>query len=418
MKYFVKKLMLPAKTLLVAMVFLSLTSIIIGGLLSFNQVFTLQQTDQSIQRQALNSLQNAFVYLRNSPLGNEEIQLFSEKVSTVEIEKKSWGVYQIGLAKVPISDSFGADTLLRVGLFGAEKSMHNAATRLKLTPTQSLLHLGGTAFIDGDSQLPNAEVKEANLPGVVRKGPLEDRLVGEVTTSTVQSLLGPDSFVEGILHLQKQAGSLFQERNNYSSSFLEESLKLESSDTIVISKAVKGNIVVHSKKHIYVQASAELDLVILMAPSIHFASEFQGRVQCFASEEIVLEEGVELAFPSCLGLLPFSQAPIRNGINLGNDCHVNGLLFAQRKIGQLPNRLINIPISASVSGQVWSNTLVKFQGQINGLLSADKLELNHGGATYINHLIDGQLFPYKPNYVDAFFENTNQWKSKLIENVF
>ncbi|MEO1437949.1 MAG: hypothetical protein AAFV80_20575 [Bacteroidota bacterium] len=89
----------------------------------------------------------------------------------------------------------------------------------------------------------------------------------------------------------------------------------------------KGKILVIAQNSIVVEANAHLEQVILIAPSIQFKKGFQGSIQAYASDQLIVEEEVQLHYPSILGFI--DKNPEEKGqFSIFRKGKVNGLIIA------------------------------------------------------------------------------------------
>jgi hypothetical protein len=127
--------------------------------------------------------------------------------------------------------------------------------------------------------------------------------------------------------------------------------------------------------------------VIISAPKITFKAGFSGKLQAYAGDTLLLEEGVELQYPSVAGVISSGGQSLLKCMPVA---HVKGMLFLFSDAPE-DHSLLKIEEKASVTGEVWSNAYVEHQGEIRGTLSCRKFYLRTPATIYENYLFNGQL---------------------------
>jgi cytoskeletal protein CcmA (bactofilin family) len=183
-------------------------------------------------------------------------------------------------------------------------------------------------------------------------------------------------------------------------------------DNIVL----EGQVILEVKDSIYISRNAIIENAIIKSKIVYIESGFSGTVQIFASQKIVLEESVQLKYPSVLGLIE-EEFPTEFGakITLGKNSQVIGSVFLWSKhpnFRMLP--ALSISSEAEIDGLVYCAGKTQLRGTINGSLYTNKLFLKTASSAYENHLLDGQLLNQLPDsFVSANLLSENSQLKKI-----
>ena len=137
----------------------------------------------------------------------------------------------------------------------------------------------------------------------------------------------------------------------------------------------------------------QLEDIILVAPYIHFESNFKGSLQAIARDSILVENGVYLKFPSALGLVKKrgNNEKIQPFIKLLNKSKVEGAIFTHQIQKTQQETKISITKNAKVTGQVYADGWAEIKGNITGSLTCNKLILKTPSSVYENHLLNATI---------------------------
>lgn len=128
-----------------------------------------------------------------------------------------------------------------------------------------------------------------------------------------------------------------------------------------------GNVVLYSETPVYLGEQCHLESALVLAPSVVIGPGFQGSLQVFARDTVVVREGVELNYPSGIYLLP--QNPQRR-VEIKEHALVNGYIIVDGERGWGQERKVNYrqALTARVRGLVYVDGTAQVQGIIAGAL--------------------------------------------------
>lgn len=331
--------------------------------------------------------------------------LFGQGNDSVRLRKEAWGAFHILKAEA----YSGRHVAGKLALLGAGLGKNKPA--LYLADQRRPLSIAGEARIAGDAYLPKAGIR---ADYVNRRGYSRNRLVfGQIFDSELNIPAPEAAMLEQIKKLLQQKGGGGPEkqlsaaaRNSFGNELAE---TYYAEGALQWKDSLEGKILLISATEIEVQKGAYLRDVILIAPKITFKSGFKGRLQAFAGDTLVLEEGVELQYPSVAGIISAGNSALLRCMP-GSD--VKGILFLFSNT-QEGRSLLKIEEKAVIVGEVWSNAYVQHQGEIKGTLSCRKFYLRTPATIYENYLFNGQIDrPGLPEYfVSSALLNEKEEKS-------
>ncbi len=127
---------------------------------------------------------------------------------------------------------------------------------------------------------------------------------------------------------------------------------------------VRGRIIVKGER-IVIGSESHLQDVLIVAASVRIESGFTGKVQVFARDSVVLEEGVLLEYPS--GIYLQGEAP-EGYLKMGDACEVNGYVVVEERapLKGRPKACYIQPESARVRGLLRVDGIAQVQGDVTG----------------------------------------------------
>lgn len=370
-------------------------ALILGGLIlfsGFNQNFAMQMDVEEIlidnSKSGIAYGQANFRELEvNQPVN---IRLFGQGVDSVEITRKQWGAYTVISSKAVHRNR----AHLKIALMGdlSQKKLPN----LYLSDFGKPLSLCGTARIEGNCFISESGLKRAYIEGKNYQG--SKMVYGTVSPSTRDLPEIKESFVEELMSY-KGAFKEWENEDSINVSFAEEGVHYVDDGYLTIDEVnITGQVFLEARDSVFVSKNAVIENAIIKSPVVHIESGFSGTVQVFASEKIVLEENVQLKYPSVLGLIEHDYPKEKNAeVKIGSFSQVIGTVFLiseQPNFRKLP--LLTINPEAELDGLVYCQGKTQLKGIIKGHLYSEKMYLKTAASSYENHLLDGQILDELP----------------------
>lgn len=322
---------------------------------------------------------------------NTKIDLYDEGTDNVEIEQKSWGMYNILNVTAKWRSYFHTKTLLLGdNIFETEK------VSLYLVDENNYLSVCGNTKLKGLCYLPKLGVRRAYIEGQSFSG---SKLVdGEIKESAKQLPEINKQLLESNISMLKgkknQNDSIrfydeFAENDTIFNSFTNKTLVLNTSpSTILNNKIIKGNIVIRSAANLQIDNSVSIEDVLIYAPSVVVSSNFEGSLQIIASDSIIIENDCILKFPSQLCLISEKES----FISIDEDCEIAGAVVLYKNSNNYKEHSkIIISEDATIYGQVYCNDMVQLEGKIYGILYCKNFILTTASSVYENHLLNAEI---------------------------
>ena len=377
-----------------AMTYAIVLSIIVGSFcLSLVWISTAHRNTRAVlknkERLLVNSLAAVDFTLNTENHIDEKLHILNG--DTVYTTKSSWGMFNFAT----ITAVKNKKTLTRSLLSGIETTK-NSLPALYLANNDNSLKVTGNTILRGELFLPKRGIERAFIQG--KNFSNKDLYIG--TTRDADKKLPPLNDHIATLDFK----SIISEREiihleslpmDSAFSFENATHLLEQSIPIIIRDKLSGNLIVSSKDSIFVSREAQLDNVILIAPSVRFEKGFEGTAQVFAEKSVVLEENTLLKYPSSIYLNDKNTQFRRNDtvtVTLEDNAHLLGGILITSTSPDFRNLVkLDVKEKASVVGLVYNQGETQLRGKIIGSLYTQKFYLNTKSSTYTNHLMDAEI---------------------------
>ena len=399
--------MLKASALTYALFVMVIVALLCGSLVlvftyqnRLNQRYFKSQDLMTISNNHFLKLLNDYTYKEISANGilESEDQHFKTRYSI-----SKWGLFdKISMKTYAKNDSIG-----KAALFGARASKDQLA--LYLSDLDKPLYVGGTTQINGNVKLSKHGVKMAYLTNNNYTG---NKLVyGKIGTSR-RSLPTLDVKFDSIAYNDLEHFYLeeLQDAKTCFNSFSDPTKVVIQRETVLDNISLRGNFILISKDSLYVKNNAQLNDIIIKAPSVVFEKGFKGTLQVIAKNHVALEEGVTLNYPS--------------SIYVENDRYENTTVILEKKsklCGAIVvtgkeykyslARILTLNKKATLMGVAYCYGKAQIKGKIIGTLYADRLFYKNEAAIYENYLVNATIDKKSlPKYFVApqLFDTKNQ----------
>lgn len=327
----------------------------------------------------------------------KEIDLFGGGTDSVTLKRSAWGIFETATVLAHSKhSSTRLNALIGEGIDTTEKRS------LYLTDLDRPLAVCGNTLIKGTAYLPKSGIKNAYIEGKSFSGM---KYVDGVTKSSSKTIPKfNDKLTKSLVELLSkniaEGDSIYNLTNNelpdsLKNSFTKHTIYVTSTVTLEITdQHFSGNICFISDKGIEIGANAILKDVILIAPGIEIEEGFEGALQAFASDSIIINEKVKLNYPSALGVIHTNRSKANVFITIKEDSQISGSVFAFQdpESSNVTNQVhIAIDKGAIIRGTVYSSVSADLKGIIYGSLTCAKIILNTPSSVYENHLLDATI---------------------------
>lgn len=366
-----------------AIAFMLLVGLVTSGVLFISSANKRIEVNYSIQEHLL--FNNQVSLLLGAKKETQGLfQVIHSTGDTTEINKKSWGAYDVVVAKT----FNGNQAILKSGLTG--NTFIDPLPALYLPNQRQVVKLCGDTKIEGTVYLSERGLERGYIAGTNYKN---DKLLYGIQKLSDRNLPSLKDHVKNLSLDNFKKGSVNMDFVNRDTifSFSEETKLVSKVETLIIQHNVSGNVIFHSFDKVLVSSSAKLHNVIIIAPEVEFESGFKGNVQVIAHKMIKCNDEVTLEYPSSLVLneLTRNDGDGENGISIGANSKVLGgvLLVSQNPNFRKPVQL-RIDESAIIGGLVYNSGTTELKGKLLGHLYTNAFNLKVGGGQYGNHLLN------------------------------
>ncbi|HKG08722.1 MAG TPA: hypothetical protein VKB19_19790 [Pedobacter sp.] len=383
--------MIRSSALYISLIISILIVLVCGSMLMIGYTYKLQERKQMRAITLNQNLSSATLILLTKGFGGDTVKrfsLFGNGRDSVSLEKKTWGLYELGLVKSWI----GADTLSDSFLIGTP--LMDTLKVLYLADEDRPMSISGKSLIKGTAYLPKSGIKAAYVES---SGYDDKKLVYGAIRDSGRELPEPDAallkHIQDLIADEAEVSDPLPDAMENSFFHPVKRLHLKGYDGFLSRFKARGNVIVSSDSLLVIDAHCRLDRVILVAPYVRIEDNFRGNLQVIATDSISIGNDVQLDYPSALMVLKNDSAGFQPKIRIGERTTVEGQLFAWEKTSSLLMPLIQIGSASVVKGEVWSKGYIALSktARVNGSVSAIRLMARVSSAIYENYLIDVKL---------------------------
>jgi hypothetical protein len=363
-------------------------SIILVSTLSFS-AFRISQLRLNLERNATSGLN--LLLSEQELVGEEEdltIDLYGLGTDSVQLSRKFWGAFEIAVSKA----SKNGILAVKIAETGFAPGSINSYS-IYVSDQDKPVAVCGNTKIRGRAFLPSSGIKRAYIEGQNYTG--NSLIYGEIRTSKKNLPAFNKKLLERIRLLSKNdsASTIASIEESVDNSFQNPLLVISLASPAYLRHSFSGHIVIASKTMIVVESEADLRDVILLAPKIIIKSGFNGNLQAFASDSILVEEHVALKYPSVLGIVQDINSKKNTAIVLCENDTICGSIFSYTNdpyLGTNPGG-ITIPEKCIVYGNIYSNGYADTRGTIIGSLMCRNIILHTSSSVYENHILNAVI---------------------------
>ena len=417
---------IKAGTLQYVLVISVIIAIIIIAFISLVYLQQRMNIKHQFTKEAIAAVQLGFESLKHQKTPYDlktPVHFYDNEIAVTTLIKKHWGIFDLAIVNSKVKNEF----FQKIGLLGVQHSKREA---LYLKDNNNALVLVGKTKITGTVSLPKQGVKSGNIAGVSFYGnPLINgsRKASSSSLPQIQNIEFVKDFYQNYL------------TNEMKSIELEDGVKIHQSFTnttglytatkpiLLKNISLSGNIVVSSKTAIIVEASANLEDIILIAPKIKIEKNTTGNFQALARKSIEVASGCTLNYPTALILLNENDTSIQvfNGeeqtkeqIHVSKNTLVKGMVVYCSDNNTSPYKTqIQIDDSAVIKGEVYCSKNLALQGSVFGSVYTNHFIVKKSGGVYVNHLFNGTINVKKLpiQYVGLLIDNESNSVAKWLD---
>ncbi len=373
----------------------------------FTRQVAISQLDQNIE--------SAIEFYQTNPeiIGEEtesNLDIFKDFPSNITINQRLWGVYSLLRFEAKYKELKKSKFALFGNAYGSESPF-----ALYMADKNRYLSVCGNSIIKGRCYLPKLGFRTSRMEGILFSGVIEKRddyILESNTTlpSPPEYLLNnAKSLIEGNVDGIGKNGDYLIGKNELFNSFSDSLLVINAIDSIwrISNINILGQIVLHSYSIIEVDPSAILENAIVVARKIIVKNGFKGHLQLFASDSIIVENNVELNYPSNLCIVNNNAS--KSFLRIGYNSQVTGAVWQWNEVSNesYPPEM-TIEKDAIIRGQVYCPGRLLHKGTVIGSLITNLFTLKTNYAYYENYMfnatIDAEKLPLTFACLPLIFE--------------
>jgi len=330
------------------------------------------------------------------------IGLYGSEIDSVSLEKNSWGLYDLGVAKAFQQ----RDTLFKTFLVASVIDSAKWAA-LYLIDEDRPLSVSGKTMVRGTAFIPKAGIKEAYVDSkayegnkrlVIGKEKNSDKVLPVLESERIEKLGTPEKSYPN-------PDTTFTLQDSFNQSFLRPAKVIGFKKKVIALSGIRltGHIVLLSDTTVTIDSTAKLNHVLIFARVIIVRKGFQGNCQLFARDSITVERGCRFDYPSALVVLRPAKESVPKGrpatkgsqprVSIGENTIVRGTVISWEKEQSQAQTMIDLGKNTKVYGQVYAKGIVRLKdgAEVNGSVFTNRFVYQTAYTLYENYLINVKI---------------------------
>jgi len=318
------------------------------------------------------------------------IVLFEDSTRKVAISHKSYGLLDLVTAERNYAGKIFSKTVL-----AGKNPFHGDSLALYVPDRRQPLYASGNTRIAGNARLPAKGLERAAIEGkplqsaeVIRGTMLTS---GETLPRLATTVLNKLERLNNLDSLCQKAFPLSELCQSSLEVPLSEPLQwYGSEDDFQISGfSASGAIGFCSTGTIWIRNDAVIRGSLVAAKSIIIEEGFEGGVQLFAQDSLIIGTDCNLEFPSVISLS--SEQVNKLYMNIGKSTTIEGTVVVHQPLLAAKKPLLVVDEEVLIRGQVYHQGRINLRGKIHGSLYCEEFYLKTQRAYYENHLLDNEI---------------------------
>lgn len=319
-----------------------------------------------------------------------ELVLFEDTSRRVIITRKPYGLLNLITAKTTYRGKLLSKTLL-VG----KNPFHGDSIALYVPDRQQTLHASGNTIIHGNVVIPAKGMQRAAIEGKPLKA---DYVVsGNITPSGDSLPMLAKGIVEKLVLIQnldslcKFATPISELYQASIVNAVNENIQWYGSgdDYQISGFEASGGVGFCSSGTILIRKDARLHGTLITAASILVEDGFEGDVQLFAQDSLIIGKECKLRFPSVACI---SSRNVNNlHMSIGEHSFIEGTVLVSQSQLAAKKPFLAVKEGVLIVGQVYHQGSINLLGRIHGSLYCESFYLKTDRAHYENHLLDNEI---------------------------
>jgi hypothetical protein len=396
---------LKADSLPLAIVVSVVMLLMVMGVLLLWEIDFLHFSQQNFTRQQQADIKSAFTFYNNYPSIIEEnqdsafVQLYDSIASSqMLIEREQWGLYE--LVSVSSSNRKAHQTCI-IGL----DSVYSSDISFYYQENRSALTVTGRTNFDGQISLPAKGIIYGQMNSIFFSGKKVENSRIEISKEFPNAGNDIKRHVDNLLSSQVIEETMSSDSSMYVDFYNKHTKYLSTKNNETSVYSLKGKIILTGDE-ITISSDSRLSDIIIVANKITVNKNFEGSLQIFSRDTIIIEDDVKMNYPSGV----FSKKYVK----IGDNTHINGYVIVDsddkintRKANYSQSRL------AKVRGLLYIHGAAQLQGIISGSAYLARAVF-YSPQGYYNDMIYDATIRENSEIAYPFWFNSSQ-KRKIIK---
>jgi hypothetical protein len=156
-----------------------------------------------------------------------------------------------------------------------------------------------------------------------------------------------------------------------------------------------NQITVYSEHHIALSPPISIEHVLFLAKNFKIKGICRLRGQFFASENLSIEDGTKLLYPSILGVISEKNKKNDNTLFIGKNVEIEGSVIISKETDDPQSEefkhIMIIDPTAIINGITYSDNYTELNGTVYGTVFTNAFQFYLSPTTYINWINDGEI---------------------------
>lgn len=314
------------------------------------------------------NIHSAFVLYETHPdyFEGSATKLYDSISSEITLKEENWGLYKI------VTITAVESHLKQIRLMGQR---NNLDYTLYYPAKNGLLNVSGNTNIEGKIRVPKGGISYSQMDSEFFSG----KQLSSIQFAGSNDSIMPPIAKRQVERLFEYPGGEMIPHRPIITSFCDSTNIYVCNNNLLALCTVRGNVILLADQ-LYIDRSSELQDIIVVGNHLTVGSGFKGAIQLFARDSLIVEEQVELTYPSGL----YSN----NYIELNNDSSIDGYTIVIAPTKKRRNILYNYKqaVTAKVRGMLYVNGIAQLQGIVNGVAIINRANYYAPQSRYNNHL--------------------------------
>jgi hypothetical protein len=399
------KSQLKADSLPLAIVVSVVMLLVVMGVLLLWEIDFLHFSQQNFMRQQQADIKSTFTLYNNYPSIIEEsqdsafVQLYDSIASSqMLVEREQWGLYE--LVSVSSANRKAHQTCI-IGL----DSVYKNDISFYYQENKSTLTLTGKTIFDGKVSLPAKGIIYGQMKSVFFNGKKVENSKITVSKELPSANSNIKKYVDNLFSFQNVEETVIADSSIYVNFYNNPVRYLSAGSNETAFYSLKGKIILTGDE-ITISSDSRLSDIIVVASKVTVNKKFEGALQIFSRDTVIVEEDVKMNYPSGV----FSKKYIK----IGDNTQINGYVIVDsddkmnvRKANYIQSRL------AKVRGLLYIRGAAQVQGIISGNAYLERAVF-YSPQGYYNDMIYDATVLENSETAYPFWFNSSQ-KRKIIK---